>query len=112
MKTILLILTLTLAFSFGACTTQNADIATIVGNDTVMIDGSYMYTFIIDSCEYIGSGYSGMTHKGNCKFCAEREAKKFRELDSLILRSEKLINELKNRNNSSCGAYGSYYPSY
>ena len=112
MKTILLILTLKFAFSFGASTIQTADLETIVGNYTVMLDGSYMYTFIIDSCEYIGSGYSGMTHKGNCKFCAEREAKKFRELDSLILRSEKLINELKNRNNSSSGAYGSYYPSY
>ena len=112
MKNILLILTLALIFSFGACTTQNAEISTVVGNDTIMIEGSIIYTYIIDSCEYIGSGYSGMTHKGNCKFCAEREAKKFRELDSLILRSEKLINELKNRNNSSSGAYGSYYPSY
>ena len=32
--------------------------------------------YVIDSCEYIGKlrGYQSdiLTHKGNCKFCAER----------------------------------------
>lgn len=42
-------------------------------------------TYIIDSCEYIGNScvfsrgvYSSnlfLTHKGNCKFCAERSKK-------------------------------------
>jgi hypothetical protein len=34
---------------------------------------------IIDSCEYIqwgvSYGYLNITHKGNCKFCAERSKK-------------------------------------
>ena len=112
MKNLLVLLTLALMFSFGACTTQNADVTAIIGNDTVMIEGNYMYTFIVDSCEYIGSGYSGMTHKGNCRFCAEREAKKFGELDSLITRSGKLIEELKNRNVTGSSTYSSYPYSY
>lgn len=33
-------------------------------------------TYVIDECEYIGSVTGGnrdiLTHKGNCKFCAER----------------------------------------
>ena len=33
-------------------------------------------TYVIDECEYVGSvvGNSGdfLAHKGNCKFCAER----------------------------------------
>lgn len=38
--------------------------------------GEYnQYTLeIIDSCEYI-SRAQGLTHKGNCKFCAERREK-------------------------------------
>jgi hypothetical protein len=36
-------------------------------------------TYIIDSCEYIGDVRGGsrdfLTHKGNCKFCAERNKK-------------------------------------
>ena len=34
---------------------------------------------IIDSCEYVGWGYS-LAHKGNCKFCAERRQKEMKEL--------------------------------
>ena len=36
-------------------------------------------TYVIDSCEYIGDvrGLRGdfLTHKGNCKFCVERNKK-------------------------------------
>ena len=43
------------------------------------INGSIMQLYIIDSCEYIGLvyGFSSdkLTHKGNCKFCAERSKK-------------------------------------
>jgi hypothetical protein len=39
---------------------------------------------VIDSCEYIqyksGNGYRHITHKGNCKFCAERNRKLLTEL--------------------------------
>jgi hypothetical protein len=41
-------------------------------------------TFIIDSCEYI-RGVEEYTHKGNCRFCAERRKAEIREI----------INELK-----------------
>lgn len=112
MKNLLVLLTLALMFSFGACTTQNADVTAIIGNDTVMIEGNYMYTFIVDSCEYIGSGYSGMTHKGNCRFCAERQEAYLHRLDSLIMKNEKLVEELKNRNSSNSSSYGSYSYSY
>lgn len=33
-------------------------------------------TYVIDECEYVGSVVGGdrdfLSHKGNCKFCAER----------------------------------------
>jgi hypothetical protein len=40
------------------------------------INSRYIKTYIIDECEYIGdvrgNGGDFITHKGNCKFCAER----------------------------------------
>lgn len=44
----------------------------------VNINGYEIFLVEYDSCEYLisGSGYSQMmTHKGNCKFCAERSLK-------------------------------------
>ena len=39
---------------------------------------------IIDSCEYINWGY-GLAHKGNCRFCAERNKRMVREqVDSIL----------------------------
>lgn len=44
-----------------------------------IIGGVNVYTYTIDSCEYVGwlKGTNGdwATHKGNCKFCAERSKK-------------------------------------
>ena len=40
-------------------------------------------TFIIDSCEYI-LGYKEYTHKGNCKYCAERRKKEREEFINKI----------------------------
>ena len=44
-----------------------------------IINGVDVYTYTIDSCEYVGwlKGTNGdwATHKGNCKFCAERSKK-------------------------------------
>ena len=34
--------------------------------------------FEYDSCEYI-TIYSGVSHKGNCRFCAERRQKEMKE---------------------------------
>lgn len=43
------------------------------------IEGINFEIYVIDSCEYIGniSGTSGdmITHKGNCKFCLNRNKK-------------------------------------
>jgi hypothetical protein len=38
-------------------------------------DVSLMKIVVVDSCEYIQYhtwGYESVTHKGNCKYCAER----------------------------------------
>ena len=35
--------------------------------------------FEYDSCEYI-TIYSGVSHKGNCRFCKERRQKELKEL--------------------------------
>ena len=38
-----------------------------------------LYTYTYDSCEYVGTylynSSATMTHKGNCRFCAERSKK-------------------------------------
>lgn len=40
---------------------------------------------IIDSCEYFKSSYY-MVHKGNCRFCTERNKRMIREqVDSILL---------------------------
>lgn len=40
---------------------------------------------IIDSCEYI-TGYHRLTHKGNCRFCMERNKKMIKEqVDAALL---------------------------
>lgn len=45
----------------------------------------------IDSCEYVViSGFTDPTHKGNCKYCAERDSIKWEK------RKAELIKELKN----------------
>lgn len=48
-------------------------------NDVYNVNGVQLRTVIIDSCEYLmgrdGNGYTGygyLSHKGNCKYCAER----------------------------------------
>ena len=33
----------------------------------------------IDSCEYV-TGYYKLSHKGNCKYCAERRKQELKEL--------------------------------
>jgi hypothetical protein len=45
------------------------------------------YTYevlVIDSCEYFRSAYI-LAHKGNCRFCSERNKRMFREqVDSIL----------------------------
>lgn len=70
----------------------------MVGCDKKLPDGTYKpysyRTYIIDSCEYIGcvegSQWDCVSHKGNCKFCEERDSikweKRKKELVELISR--------------------------
>lgn len=50
------------------------------GSTLSTVNGFKIKTYTIDNCEYIGDvrGNDGdyLTHKGNCKFCAERNRKK------------------------------------
>jgi hypothetical protein len=50
-----------------------------VEQTTTTINGREMKIYTIDSCEYIGTIYGSnadvLSHKGNCKFCAERSKK-------------------------------------
>ena len=45
--------------------------------------------FIVDSCEYI-SFWKESTHKGNCRFCKERDSikweKRKKELEELVIK--------------------------
>ena len=43
------------------------------------LNGKYIRNYVIDNCEYVGDVRGGsrdfLTHKGNCKFCKERNKK-------------------------------------
>lgn len=53
-------------------------------NIDTKIEGVIYGTIIIDSCEYI-SEYYRLAHKGNCRFCAERNRRMIREqVDSIL----------------------------
>ena len=47
------------------------------------------YTYevtVIDSCEYICTPYYKLAHKGNCKYCLERNKKMIKEqIDTALL---------------------------
>ena len=62
-----LILLLTVVAFLSSCETKNVEIK----NTDVVIQGTRIQTFVIDSCEYI-VGYSWGSHKGNCKYCKKR----------------------------------------
>lgn len=67
-------------------------------DDEKQQDGTYKpssyRTYIIDSCEYvgcaIGSQYDYLAHKGNCRFCKERDSikweKRKKELEELVIK--------------------------
>jgi hypothetical protein len=62
-------------------------------------DGEYisqrkMYTFVFDSCEYLGSLIGRENdicfHKGNCKYCEKRKKKYIREVIEEMYRMDSL----------------------
>lgn len=66
-----LILLLTLAFVMCGCN-KHIENTFRVGNVNYDV-------IVIDNCEYLKAG-AAFTHKGNCKFCAERRRKEQEEL--------------------------------
>ena len=42
---------------------------------------------IVDSCEYVSS-ITGLTHKGNCKYCQEHRKQEMRELIKELRKEE------------------------
>jgi hypothetical protein len=65
----------------------------MVGCDNNGTPLGYMY-LELDSCEYI-SGYCQLAHKGNCRFCKERDSikweKRKKELEELITNLKRLM---------------------
>ena len=60
---------------------------TEITSDVYVVNGLRLKTVVIDSCEYlIGSryepsvGYGYLSHKGNCKYCAERRKQELQNL--------------------------------
>ena len=51
-----------------------------VEEDTKDCEENY-HVIILDSCEYYSSAFRyDLTHKGNCRFCAERRKQELKEL--------------------------------
>jgi len=66
-----------LLFVLGSCNNNNHDkIYPVVDKIELCLDTRDIKLYVIDSCEYIGSvaGLNAyiLTHKGNCKFCKQR----------------------------------------
>lgn len=53
------------------------------------LNTSTFQTILIDSCEYIKGTYK-LSHKGNCRFCEERDSikweKRRKELEELVIK--------------------------
>jgi hypothetical protein len=65
-KTFIVLLIMSFTFSVSSCS-----------NDRIVKNDANYKVVIVDSCEYIiyysyNYGIFGIAHKGNCKFCAER----------------------------------------
>ena len=57
------------------------------GREYATDERGYTYeVIVIDSCEYICTPYYKLAHKGNCKYCLERNKKMVKEqIDSALL---------------------------
>ena len=73
-----LILLLALAFVMCGCNYSKTE-PLKTSNDICNINGWNCRIIEIDGCEYIQGGYM-LSHKGNCKYCAERRKKEQEEL--------------------------------
>ena len=72
-------------------------------SDVYIVNGKLrLRTVVIDSCEYlIGSGresyagYGYLSHKGNCKYCAERRKRELQNVNKSHKSNGKMKNQLK-----------------
>lgn len=51
---------------------------------SIALLSSCMRTIEYDNCEYVKKGFS-ISHKGNCKYCAERDSIRTRNLIDTVL---------------------------
>ena len=72
MKKLLIALSVFLLTTLVGCTTNPDAILPVEGEQAT----AKCHVVVIDSCEYIKWNY-GLSHKGNCKFCAERRQKEY-----------------------------------
>jgi hypothetical protein len=86
MKSIIIVIFALLMFS--ACSSENVTEAVNIGDGQVKLNGWTLKTYVIDSCEYVGFVAVGdgsfLTHKGNCRFCAERQRKFLQEQQAIV----------------------------
>lgn len=72
MKTFKLLFAFVVSLILFGCETKNVE----KHSTEYQINGSSLQIYVIDSCEYIGFVYGTnsdkLTHKGNCRFCTER----------------------------------------
>ena len=81
-----IILLALVAFVMVGCNQSTKNIEAPLGGNTLI---TAYQTVIVDSCEYI-LGASKIAHKGNCKFCEERDSikweKRKKELEELVIK--------------------------
>ena len=81
MKKLLIALSIILTTTLASCVTNPDTILPVEGDKAT----SKCHVVVIDSCEYIQWGY-GLSHKGNCKYCAERRRKEYEAfLEDIII---------------------------
>ncbi len=71
-----LILLILISISIMSCSNSMTDHSKVY-NQELELDNAKIVIF--DSCEYIQFhvyAYNSITHKGNCKFCKQRQCKK------------------------------------
>ena len=83
-KIILLALTALIMVGCDYNSNQNIDTKT---------NGLVFGTIIVDSCEYISGAYK-LAHKGNCRFCKERDSIKWEKRKKEL---EELVKQLKEK---------------
>jgi hypothetical protein len=76
MKQLIIVLLTLIAMGCGeSIPTQDELNATNMRNSGKTVNQYYIMEMTYDSCEYLVSGYGNsqmMTHKGNCKYCQQR----------------------------------------